>query len=89
MQVDSLEITRRPSYDSDFPNQLVGMVTIKSNLGTQQIKISNRGLARIFEVITEEVHQTASENASRVKGAMSEATHEPLLAQSATVERLA
>ncbi len=48
MQVESLEVQRRPSYDSDYPNQLVGLVTLKSNLGSQQIKISNRGLAQIL-----------------------------------------
>lgn len=88
MQVESLEINRRPSYDSEFPNQLVGMVNIKSNLGSQQIRISNKGLTRIFEFIAEEVHLTAQENASRVKGAISEAMHEPLLAGAVTVERI-
>lgn len=88
MQVEGLSIERRPSYDSDFPNQLVGLVTLKSNLGSQQIRLTTKSLSRIFEVITEEVCETAKENAARTKNALVEATHEPLLAGAAKVEVL-
>lgn len=90
MQVESLEIQRRPSYDSDFPNQLVGLVKLKSNLGSQEIRITNAGLAKIFEVITDEVQATARENASRTKNALADAMHEPLIAGGqVSVEKLA
>jgi len=88
MQVTSLHIERRPSYDSDYPNQLVGMLKITSNLGSQEIRVSNKGLARIFEVLTAEVVETAAENASRVKGALTEAMHEPLLNGATVVKEL-
>lgn len=86
MQVEALLIERRPSYDSDFPNQLVGLVTLRSNLGSQQIRLTTKSLSHIFAVITEEVCETAKENAARAKNALVEATHEPLLVGAATIE---
>ena len=86
MQIESLSIERRPSYDSDYPNQLVGLLKVKSNLGSQEIRVSNKGLAAIFQLLTEEICGTARENAARVKGAMTEAMHEPLIAAASRVK---
>lgn len=88
MQVESLEIIRRGKYDDEAPGQLVGMVSLKSNLGTQQIRITNQGLAKIFEVIKEEVANTARENASRTKNALNDAMHEPIAISATEIKSL-
>lgn len=88
MQVETLEVSRRPSYDSDYPNQLVGMVELKGTNGTQKLKLSNEGLSKIFKVLAEEVARTAMDNAAMTRRAMSDATAEPLLAGAAKVEVL-
>lgn len=88
MQIENLEISRRPSYDSDFPNQLVGMVTLKGALGTNTVKLSNEALSRIFAVISAEVVETSRAASAQVKRAMSDAQSEPLLALTSKVEIL-
>jgi hypothetical protein len=85
MQVVSLSVARRPSYDSDYPNQLVGLVELKSAQGQQTLKLSNRALSNIFKVISDEVCATARDNAAAVRRGMDEAVHEPLLLQSREV----
>ena len=86
MQVNSLSVERRPSYDTDFPNQLVGTVELKGSNGTQTIRLTNAALSRIFGVITAEVQETALRNAKQVTLGMADATNEPLLLAASTVE---
>ncbi len=85
MKVDTLKIERRPSYDSDFPNQLVGMVTIVSDGGTQSIKLTNRTLAKLFEVIKADVVEQSRINAATVGRAIDAAATEPLLEGAMTI----
>lgn len=89
MQVESLNVERRPSYDSEYPHQLVGTVSMKSVTGSQSIRLSNAALSKIFNVITQEVAATAKANADMTTRAMADATHEPLLADASKVEVLA
>ena len=86
MKVTSLHVERRPSYDSDFPNQLVGSVKLTSSLGTQEVVLSNAALSKIFGVITAEVQETARRNAEAVRRGMADAMEEPLLLEAATVK---
>ena len=88
MQVESLSVERRPSYDSEFPYQLVGTVSMKSITGNQTIRLSNAALSKIFNVITEEVAATAKVNAEMTTRAMADATYEPLLTGASKVEVL-
>lgn len=88
MQVESLSVERRPSYDAEYAGMLVGMVDIKGVNGSQKIKLSNDSLSKIFKVIAEDVQRTAQENANLVKRSMSDATSEPLLAASRQLEQL-
>jgi hypothetical protein len=86
MRVESLHIDRRPSYDLDYPNQLVGIVMLKGANGTQEIRLTNASLSRVFGVITQEVQDTARECAKLVKKGMEDALNEPLLAITSNIE---
>lgn len=79
MKVESLKVEQRPSYDDHYPNQLVGTVTLKGDLGQQVVKLSNSALSKIFGVIAAEVQDTARRNAEAVVRGMQDAVDEPLL----------
>jgi hypothetical protein len=85
MEVKSLTVEKRPGYDSEYPNQLVGTVTLKGGLGEQTIKLSNGALSRIFGVIAAEVQDTARRNAEAVKRGMQDAVDEPLMLEAKNV----
>lgn len=89
MKVHSLNVEQRPSYDTDYPNQLVGTVTLKGDLGQQIVRLSNGALSKIFGVIAMEVQDTARRNAEAVVRGMQDAVEEPLLlgAQNIVLER--
>ena len=78
MQIKSLEINRRPSYDSDYPNQLVGTVELVGPHGAMKIVLSPGALSRIFGVIATEVQDTARVNANATRRCMEDAMNEPL-----------
>jgi hypothetical protein len=88
MQVESLDVQRRPSYDSDYPNMLVGMVTLKGSSGKQEIRLSNAALSRVFKVISDEVQSTASANAAQVTNAMGNAVAEYALMEAQKIEAI-
>jgi hypothetical protein len=79
MEVKALTIERRPSYDTEYPNQLVGLVKLADTNGSQEIRLTNESLAEVFRVITVQVVGTAKANAKAVAVGMSEAQYEPLL----------
>lgn len=86
MQVESLNIERRPNYDSEYPNQLIGLVKLKCTTGTQEIVLSPGALSRVFGVIGAEVQDTARKNAELIKRGIQDAIDTPLLADAATVK---
>ena len=86
MKVISLHVERRPSYDLEFPNQLVGSVKLTSSLGAQEVVLSNAALSKIFGVITAEVQETARRNAEAVHRGMADAMEEPLLLEATTIK---
>ena len=86
MQISRLTIERRPSYDSEFPNQLVGTVEFTAPTGAQTIRLSNGALSRVFGVIAAEVQQTARDNAAQVRRGVEDAMNEPLALQAANVQ---
>ena len=86
MKVESLHVERRPSYDSQFPNQLVGIVKLTSSTGEQSVVLSNAALSKIFGVIAAEVRDTARRNAEAVSRGMTDAMEEPLLLKATTVQ---
>lgn len=85
MKVESLTVETRPSYDADYPNQLVGTVKLKGDLGEQVVKLSNAALSQIFGVIAAEVQDTARRNAEAVVRGMQDAISEPLLVGAQTI----
>lgn len=89
MKVEPLDVFRRPSYDNDYPNQLVGTVKLRGPTGEVSIVLSNMALSKIFGVISAEVSKTAQQNASQVASGMENATHEALVVEASKVELLA
>ena len=85
MQIKSLDICRRPSYDSDYPNQLVGTVELVGTNGAMKIVLSPSALSRIFGVIAAEVQDTARANANATRRGMEDAIHEPLALEARNV----
>lgn len=86
MQISCLTIERRPSYDSEFPNQLVGTVEFTSLTGVQTVRLSNGALSRVFGVIAAEVQQTARDNAAQVRRGVEDAMNEPLMLEATKVQ---
>lgn len=85
MQIKSLDISRRPSYDSEYPNQLVGTVELVGALGAMKIILSPGALSRIFGVIATEVQDTARANANAARRGMEDAMNEPLALEAQTI----
>jgi len=79
MKVVSVDIRRRESYDSEFPNQMVGMVNLKGENGSMEVKISNTVLASIFTLIKKDVARVAEDNSKQASNAIEEAAAEGLL----------
>ncbi len=80
MKVENLVIDRKPSYDNDYPNMLVGIVQIQGLHGKMEVKLSNKTVSQIFSLIKEDVQKTATYNANQVGDAIDEAENEtPLL----------
>lgn len=86
MKIDSLEITRRPSYDNLYPNMLVGMVQMSGIDGAVATRLSNKSLAKIFEIIRQDVMETAKRNAADVRMALDDAENENKLLENQTGE---
>lgn len=85
MQIKSLDISRRPSYDSEYPNQLVGTVELAGPNGAMKIVLSPGALSRIFGVIAAEVQDTARANANAVRRGVEDAMNEPLALEARNV----
>jgi chemotaxis protein CheY-P-specific phosphatase CheC len=83
MKVENLVIERKQSYDTDYPNMLVGLVQIKGEHGKMEVKLSSLVVGKIFALIKDDVQKVADYNSSQASDAVSEAENEtPLLAKS-------
>lgn len=76
MKVETLNISRRASYDNDYPNMLVGIVQLQGEHGKTEVKLSNASVARIFAIIKEDVQRVADYNATQVGQAIEDAQNE-------------
>lgn len=85
MQIKSLDICRRPSYDSEYPNQLIGTVELVGPHGAMKIVLSPGALSRVFGVIAAEVQDTARANANAVRRGVEDAMNEPLALEARNV----
>ena len=79
MQVESIHIEKRPSYDSQFPGQLVGIVHMRCSTGEQKLVLSPGALSRMFQVIAAEVVETSKRNAEMTKRGMQDAADGALI----------
>lgn len=85
MQIKSLEIARRPSYDADHPNQLIGTVELVGPNGAMKLVLSPGALSRVFGVIAAEVQDTARANAVAARRGVEDAMNEPLVLEAQNV----
>lgn len=82
MKFSHLEIKRTASYEAS-PNTLQGIVKLESDSGVTAVVLSPTALSSIMRVISEEVCQTAKQNAKAVEVGMRAAADEPLLLEQA------
>ena len=80
MKIENLLIERKPSYHETHPHQLLGIIQLSGPTGKQEIILSNGSLARIFELIRQDVIATAKANAAQTEHALDEAAAEHQLA---------
>lgn len=69
MKILSLEIAKRGSYDSEYPNEIVGVVQIVGDTGKMEVKISPKTIAKIFRMCKDDVQKVADYNASQASAA--------------------
>jgi hypothetical protein len=79
MKVENLIIERKPNYDTDYPNQLVGLVQIKGEHGKMEVKLSNDVVGKIFALIRDDVQRVANYNSSQSGFAVDEVAAEHML----------
>jgi len=79
MKVENLLIERKASYDTDYPNQLVGLVQLKGDNGKMEVKLSPAIVAKIFVLVKEDAERVANYNASQIGQAVDNAAGEYLL----------
>jgi hypothetical protein len=76
MKIQNLNIERRPTYDCDYPNMLVGIVQLSGEQGKMEVKLSNQAVSRIFALTKDDVQYTADYNARQVSRAVDDAENE-------------
>lgn len=65
MRVLALEIKKRESYDSEYPNEMVGVVQIIGNTGKMEVRLSPKTISEIFKLCRSDVQRVAEYNASQ------------------------
>jgi hypothetical protein len=65
MRVLSLEVKKRESYDSEYPNEIVGVVQIVGETGKMEVRLHPKTVCEIFKLCREDVQRVANYNASQ------------------------
>ena len=65
MKVVSLEIKKRESYDSEYPNEIVGVVKIIGETGSMEVRLFPKTVAEIFRMCKKDVKKVANYNAQQ------------------------
>lgn len=65
MKVVALEIKKRESYDSEYPNEIVGVVQIIGETGKMEVRLRPKTVAEIFRMCKADVQTVADYNASQ------------------------
>ena len=76
MKIQNLLIERKPQYDAEYPNMLVGLVQLQGQNGKMEVKLSNSTISEIFSLIKQDLQRVAKQNASQVTHAIEEAENE-------------
>ena len=87
MKVENLNIERKPSYDDNYPNMLIGLVQIQGEHGKMEVKLANKTVSAIFALIKDDVQKTANYNASQVENAVENAENETPLLEALTGDK--
>ena len=69
MRVLSLEIKKRESYDSEYPNEMVGVVQITGETGKMEVRLFPKTVAEIFRLCKADVQKVANYNAAQASEA--------------------
>ena len=65
MRVKSLEIRKRESYDSEYPNEVVGIVDIVGETGRMEVRLFPSTISKIFRLCKDDVRKVAGFNAEQ------------------------
>ena len=69
MKIVALNISKRESFDPDYPNEIVGVVQAKGANGKMEVILKPKTVAEIFRICREDAQQTANSNASMMSQA--------------------
>lgn len=69
MKILSLEIKKRESYDTEYPNEIVGVVQIIGETGKMEVRLFPKTVAAIFRMCKGDVQNVADFNASQASKA--------------------
>lgn len=70
MKVVSLSIEKRQNYDSEYPNEIVGLVQIAGETGKMEVRLTPKTVSAIFRLCKEDVQRTANYNAEQASAAV-------------------
>lgn len=79
MRVKSLNIEKRENYDSEYPNEVVGIVQIIGSTGKMEVKLSSKTVSEIFSLVKADVQRVANYNASQATEAVEEAANQVIM----------
>ena len=65
MKVVALEIKKRENYDSEYPNEIVGVVQITGETGKMEVRLRPKTVAEIFRMCKADVQMVANYNANQ------------------------
>jgi hypothetical protein len=65
MKVISLKINKRENYDSEYPNEIVGVVQISGETGKMEVRLSPKTVGDIFRLCRQDVDKVAKYNATQ------------------------
>lgn len=78
MQVKALQISRTASYETPA-NTIVGVVELTGEYGEIKARLSSVSISKIFDIIKNDVQETATRNSQAVSRALEDAAAEPFL----------
>ena len=76
MKVVSLNIRKRDNYDSNYPNEIVGIVQIEGETGKMEVRLFPKTVAEIFRMCKNDVERVAGYNAQQAPAACSNTADE-------------